>query len=89
MKPKIFICQISGKISRLEIHSFRKIIRLYGLHQIVRHFRRTVYRHMFKADASASMYHKVAGLGVIIVAVAPCAGFSGTVAYLCVHIRIK
>ena len=44
---------------------------------------------MFKADAAASVHHKVAGLGVIIVAVAPCADFSGTIAYLCVHIRIK
>ena len=33
----VFICQISGKISRLEIQSFRKIIRFYGFHQIVRH----------------------------------------------------
>ena len=85
----ILIRHIAGKISRLEMHRIRNIVRLNGFHQVIRHFGGAVHRNMLKADAAAPMHHKVAGFGVIVVTVAPCMDLCGPVTHLRIHIGVE
>ena len=85
----ILICQVTGKISRLEIHSLPTVKRFDGFHQIIRHFCRTVYRNIFKSNTSASVHHIITDLGIIVITVTPSTDLGCLITDLSVYIGIK
>ena len=70
----VLVGKIPGKIGSLKIDRLGKIERFDRLHQLVRHFLRTVYRDMVESNRSAAHHQIVIRLGVIVLRIAPRVG---------------
>ena len=67
----ILIRKISGKISCLKIHRFRKIKRFNRFHKVISHLGRTIDRNTLKTDTATSCHRIITRFGIIIITITP------------------